>query len=482
FEQHPGNINSVRAGVPQTDTVSGLTVNTEFRLCHFLFAAPGSTTAMVPVLFTGYKGDWQAGVDIYKEWRKKWFKQPHIAPWLQEVHSWLQLQINSPEEDWRVHFNELYQYGKECADNGVTAIQLVGWNKLGQDGNDPSQDFDPHLGTFDALHTAIKKIQDLGVHVILFGKINWADKTTEWYKKELYKYEVKDPYGIPYEQGGYSYYTPTQLAGINNHRRAIMDFNSPQYQKIIAREFKKVLDLDASGWLFDENCHHGPALYNFAPDHGYKAPKFIYEGDLPMGAMLNNLAHKKDPDFIFAGEGHMDWLMQYYPCSYFRINLSSTPVDRYIDPHAPIVIAVTGVDDREKLNLILMDRYIISYEPYFFKGHVNDFPLTLAYGKKIDALRRKYKAWLWDADFKDVLGAAVHANGAHRYTVFQTQSGKKAVVLANMEMEKAITASVTLTGGQPAAFKMATPENPEAADVSGSVTIPARSVVVLMQK
>lgn len=33
--------------------------------------------------------------------------------------------------------------------------------------------------------------------------------------------------------------------------------------------------------------------------------------------------------------------------------------------------------DREKLNLILLDRYIISYEAYNSKGHVTDFPLTL---------------------------------------------------------------------------------------------------------
>ncbi len=482
FEQHPANINSVNALIPQTDSISGITVNTEFRLCHFLFAAPHSVTGLMPVMFTGYKGDWQAGVDIYKAWRKTWFRQPHLPSWIQDVHSWMQLQINSPEDDRRVKFKDLYQYGKECADNGVTAIQLVGWNKLGQDGNDPLQDFDPNLGTHEELQAVIKKIESLGVKVILFGKINWADKSTQAYKDELYKYEAKDPYGVAYEQGGYSYYTPTQLAGINNHRRSVMDFNSPGYQKIVAREFQKVLDLEPSGWLFDENCHHGTVLYNFAPDHGYKAPGFIYGGDMPMAAMLNKMAQKKNPDFLFAGEGHQDWLMQYYPCSYFRMNLSSTSVDRYIDPQAPLVVAVTGVDDREKLNLILLNRYIISYEPYFFKGHVNDFPLTLEYGKKIDALRRKYKQWLWDAAFKDITGAKVNANGFHRYAVFQTESGRKAVVIANMEKEKSIRAKVALTGKDAGEFNLATPENPDAVGNTGIVDIPARSVVVLMEK
>ena len=38
---------------------------------------------------------------------------------------------------------------------------------------------------------------------------------------------------------------------------------------------------------------------------------------------------------------------------------------------------------------ILLYRYVIQYEPYYYKGHLSDFPLTLAYGKKIDALRQK---------------------------------------------------------------------------------------------
>ena len=105
------------------------------------------------------------------------------------------------------------------------------------------------------------------------------------------------------------------------------------------------------------------------------------------------------------------------------------------------MVAVTGFDDREMLNLILLDRYIISYEPYNFKGHLTDFPLTLDYGKKIDALRRKYKAYLWDAEFRDTLGASVNANGSHRYSVFVTATGKRAVVVVNRNSTRAITAA-----------------------------------------
>lgn len=478
FEQHPGDEDSLSNRVIQQDTVAGTPVHLEFRTCHYVFAHPHASKELVAVRVQPYQGDWHAGVDLYKAWRATWFKPTHLPAWVQDIHSWLQLQINAPEEDFRVPYTQLVQYGQECADNGVTAIQLVGWNKGGQDRGDPAQDPDPGLGTWQQLHDAIQQIQAKGVHLILFGKLNWADLTTDWYKNELYKYQCTDPYGIYYQQGGYSYYTPTQLAGINNRRRAVMDFNDPRYQEVSTHEFEKLLALGADGWLFDENCHHGPVEYSFATDHGYEAPGFIYHGDLPIAAKWRAAADKVNPDFLFAGEGFMDWLKQEYGLSYFRINGNSTAVDRYIDPQGPLMVAVTGVDDREMLNLILLDRYIIEYEPYNFKGHVNDFPQSLAYGKKIDALRRKYRDYLWDATWRDTLGASVHAEGPHKYSVFVRQDGKRGIVVINPGHDDAITAKVD-GGGK---WLVATPEHPEAAASDGSVKVPARSAAVLMEQ
>ncbi|HEY9534007.1 MAG TPA: DUF6259 domain-containing protein [Mucilaginibacter sp.] len=479
FVQNPGVEQSVNAPVPQVDEIDGHPVNLEFRTCHFIFAHPHTKFDLVPVVMQCYSGDWHNGVDLYKKWRNTWFKAPHEPAWVQDVHSWFQLQINSPEQDYRVKYKDIVQYGKECADNGVGAIQLVGWNEDGQDGGDPSQNTDPNLGTTQDLKDAIKKIQAMGVKMIMFGKLNWADKTKDWYKKELYKYAATDPYGIPYEHGGYSYYTPTQLAGINTHRRAVMDFASPAYRDRITKEFQKLLDLGGSGWLFDENCHHGPVKYSFATNHGYTAPGYIYSGDMPLAAQLRAAADKISPDFLFAGEGHMDWLMQYYSTSYFRINGGSIPVCRYLDSHSPLIVAVNGFDDREMLNLILMDRYIISYEPYNFKGHITDFKMTLDYGKKIDALRKRYRAYLWDSEFHDTLGASVTANGDFKYSVFTTTTGKRAVVLVN-PVRKAVNCKVKVPNQ--GKLVMVSPENQDATATDGNVEVPPRSAVVVMEQ
>lgn len=480
FEQHPADLDSVTSIVPLTNTISGLPVHLEFSTCHFVFTHPHSTQTLAPIVLQPYDGDWHSGVDVYLQWRQRWFQQPHLPEWVQDVHSWLQLQMNGAEEDYSIKYRDLKSYIDGCAANNVRAIQLVGWQIGGQDRGDPSLDIDPHLGTWQELHDAIAYATSKGVKMIMFGKLYWADLTTQWYKDELYKYACTDPYGIEYQTGGYSYTTTTQLAGINNRRRAIMDVQCQKYRDIATTQFEKILALGAPGWLFDEVCHHAGVLYSFSPDHGYKPPRFIYGGDMPMAKQFREAANKVSPDFIFAGEGPQDWLMQYYPVSYFRIGSGSRPVARYINSYAPLMVAVTGFDDREILNLILMNRYIISYEPYNFKGKVTDFPLTLSYGKKIDNLRRKYKSWIWDNEFRDTLGATVTGDGPVRYSVFGTEPGKRAVVVVNPESVRALTATVKLPNAR--RLVVATPERPETQPSSETVRVPARSAAVLMEQ
>jgi hypothetical protein len=478
FEQHPGIVEADI--VPQQDEISGIPVHLEFRTCHFIFAHPHSSVDLAPVVMRTYSGDWHAGLEVYRQWRSTWFPKPHIAPWALDVHSWQQLRVDGAEQDFSVPYRALPKYIDECAANGVTAIQLVGWNHGGQDGGDPSLDTDPGLGTWKELHQAILYARSKGVKMILFGKPYFADMSTDWYKKELYKYEATDPYGNKYESGGYSYTTPTQLAGINNRRRAIMDVCSQAYRDIATREFEKTLALGAAGWLFDEVMQHNGVIYSFSPDHGYNPPGYLFSADIPLVKQFRATADKIDPDFLFSGEGPGDWLMPYYVLGYYRIGPATRHALRYIDPQAPLMAAVTGFDDREKLNLILAYRYIISYEPYNFKGHVTDFPLTLAYGKKIDVLRRKYRAWIWDAEFRDTFEAKVSANGAVRFTVFRNASGKRAVVVVNQEVAKAITATLEISNA--GSLMAATPEQPDAQLVSGVLQIPARSVVVVMEQ
>ncbi|HEX3717243.1 MAG TPA: DUF6259 domain-containing protein [Verrucomicrobiae bacterium] len=456
----------------------GKPAHVEFHTRHFIYAHSHTSVTLAPVVMRGYQGDWHAGVDCYKQWRNTWFKEPHLPDWARQVHSWTMLRMNTPEQDYGVPYTNFVSYAKEWAANNVRAVQVVGWNKGGQDGGDPTQDTDPGLGTWQQFHDAIAQTQAMGVKVILFAKLNWADLSTAWYSNELYKYECADQNGKRYEQGGYAYVTPTELADIGVHRRAVMDFLDPDYRRVALGEFDKILALGSGGWLWDEVCHHAGVLYNWAPNHGYTPPGYVYAGDLPLSAELRAAADKANPDFLFSGEGPQDWLMQYYPVS--EVGVTAMPVCQYLDRHLLLLAGVSGFDDREQLNMILLRRCVIQYEPFLYKGRVSDFPLTLAYGKKIDALRARYKDFLWDGEFRDTFGANVTADGSFRYSVFVADSGKRAVVVINQEFSKPIAARVSLShSGQLVA---ATPERPDGRPTTGLLQIPARSAVVLMEK
>jgi len=67
FEQHPGVISGVTALVPPEDVISGWPVFLQFRVCHFIFAQPNSTTTLDPVVLYGYTGDWHRMMNLSKQ-------------------------------------------------------------------------------------------------------------------------------------------------------------------------------------------------------------------------------------------------------------------------------------------------------------------------------------------------------------------------------------------------------------------------------
>lgn len=482
-ELKPGYETSYQQKVPEGPSIDGHPARTVFGAVHFPFLNAGETGSLSTVVLSPYVGDWHNGADIYKSWKATWFKTPPSPAWVQDVHAWQQIQINSSEDDLRTSYRDLPLRAKQVAENGIAAIQLVGWNNGGQDRDNPSFEIDPRLGTKEELKTAIATIEKMGVHLILFQKYTWADMTTTWYNSDLHNHVATDPFGIPYQHPGYQYQTPEQLNGMNVRRFAPSCTNDQRWLDISANEFQKTIDLGATGMLYDEVFHHGGAFYCFSATHGHHAPASLWMGDLRMGAMFRSMVQKSlgEEHFLFAGEDPYDLEEQTYTLSYFRITPGNIPAERYAAPFRPMMIAVSGFDDREMINRALMDRYILSYEPFEFKGNVNDFAMTLEYGKKMDALRKRYREYLWDAEFRDTLGAKVTQDGKAygAYTVFRTASGKYAVVLVNDE-QSPIHLDVTLDA--PARYLAVSPESPEPKPTTGTVTLAARSAVVLMQQ
>ncbi len=481
FELEPGYADSLDSAV-EDGTLHKDFNRINFQMIQFPYVVPGQRKKSPPIVLRPYQGTWHRGADIYREWRKTWFKAPVSPAWVNDVHSWQQIQINSSEDRLLFPYKQLVEYGKDCAKHGVKAIQLTGWNKGGQDRGNPTHETDSRLGTADDLRNAIEACRQMGVEVILFNKYTYSDSTTDWYRKELYRYASRDPYGDTYTHGGYDYDTPSQLSEINTRHLIGMCTACPAWREIAFQEFHKSVELKAGGILQDEEGWHGPgAHYCFAPDHGHPVPTFIFSGDAPL---VEGFRKQIDPEhFLIAAESPWDLMHRFYRLGYGRIDADThIPLQRYIDPHLPLMIAATGWNDRQMINRALLYRYVISYEPYNFKGRLDDFPLTIEYGKKVDALRRSYRAYLWDGDFRDTLGASVTVAGkphAH-YTVFVKQgTGQRALAIANPSISDELRCEVSVSGSP--RLSVVSPEEPTPQDFTGQLRIPRESAVVLLE-
>ncbi|MBI4926774.1 MAG: hypothetical protein HY835_03335 [Anaerolineae bacterium] len=482
LELLPGYESSIDSRVPEKDINANQPVCTRFAAVHVPMIQPGETRYLTPIAIATYTGGWHAGVDLYKRWRESWMRLPQLPDWVTEPHAWQQIQMNSPEDELRISYRELVEVGRECARHGVRAIQLVGWNDGGQDQGNPSHSTDPRLGSADEFKQAISEIQDMGIKVVLFTKFIWADRASEWYRQSLRNLAVKDPYGDDYVYSGYQYQTVTQLLDINTRRLIPMCFLSDDWMKICEAEFKKVLDLGADGILHDESSWHGQALqcFDVSHEHRYGAP--IFAGDNALIQRFSRLSAIKQPDYLYAGEANWDWMYDTYHLSYHRSeNKKHVPLMRYLQPHGLLMTAVTGFNDRNMINQCLMYRYIISYEPYNFKGRLADFPATLAYGQKMDALRTELRDFFWEGEFLDTVGVEVR-HGAeihHPYAVYRNaKTGAIGLVICNYDEKNQITVNVRVPDGALSLYRLV--DEPRWISVENEINIPPQSAVVVV--
>ncbi|MGM9749357.1 MAG: DUF6259 domain-containing protein [Candidatus Cryptobacteroides sp.] len=445
-----------------------------------IFVHPGEDYSLSDVVVIPYQGDWQAAADIYKKWRATWFKAPHRPAWVEDVNAWQQLQINSSESRINFKVKDLVSYAKDCKKYGVDAIQLTGWNWGGQDRGVPVCDLDPRLGTTKEFKKAIAKCHAMGVKILLFTKFVWAEYSAPWYK-DYEKFVVTDADGEKRMHGGYRYNTYTQLSSFNNRRFGILCFLEDECREMLHKEFKKCLDLGAAGMVFDENQHHSGVQLCYNPEHHHKVASYVYRGDQLLGKEFYEMTRKYSPEFIMTGEGCYDNEGQYY-ATYTRATVDHTPLMRYIDSDLPIVCTVTDHRDFNRVNMCLMNRYVISYEPRGFKGRLSEIPEVMEYGAKVDALRRMYKDQLWNVIFNSTLGADVTGDDI-LYSVLNSKvNGKKAVVILNSNPDHESEAVIDLGGISRDNLMIVTPEHPEPMSFKDKVKIKPQGVIVVIEK
>ena len=484
-ELHPGYAEAITSRVPDTDTAGKWDVFTRFGPVHFPYIAPGTTFDLLPFGVEAYRGNWNNGASCYTRLSRSWNKLPDIPAWAKDPHAWLQIHINAPDDELRMRYTDLPKIGEDCRKHGIKAIQLVGWNNGGQDRGNPYHDPDPRLGTFEELKDAIAKIHSMGVKVVLFSKFVWADRSLENFERDFEPLAVKDPYGDYYMHPGYQYHTATQLMDINTRRLIPMCFASKEYIEVCKREFRKLVELGAAGMLFDECLHHSPTLCCFDTSHNHRYGLPTYSNDEVLITEFKKILGGEE--FMIAGEGIYDFQHDYYDVSYTRTwKPDHKPTSRFLRPHGEIMTAIIGFGDRNMINQCLMNRYIMSYEPFNFKGMPSDFPETIEYGAKMDALRTELREYFWDGEFCDKLGGKVNITGGKEldsYSVFIAKGGnaggKTGMVICNYE-DAPVTVAPSFDNGIPKQYRLV--EDKVLTAFEKTITIPPKSAAVVISR
>jgi hypothetical protein len=139
------------------------------------------------------------------------------------------------------------------------------------------------------------------------------------------------------------------------------------------------------------------------------------------------------------------------------------------------------------INQCLTFGSILCYEPINFKGRLRDFPAAVAYGQKAQALRQRLRAYLWDGLFRHTEGATVTFIDSGRpemWSLFEhRETGKAAIVIANEDATRDLTATVALDARPGARFRIHTVDDLDGQDLptNNTVIIPARSLAVLVE-
>lgn len=274
--------------------------------------------------------------------------------------------------------------------------------------------------------------------------------------------------------------TLSQMADVNTRRLIPMCFNSDKYLEICKYEFQKCIDLGADGILFDENHHHAHTLCCFDTSHGHRYGVSTYASDERLIDTFREMAEGKE--FLIAGEASYDFQLNYYDVSYARTwGRDHVPWSRMMRPNANLMTAVIGFHDRSMINQCLLNRYIISYEPFNFKGLLSDFPATVTYGIKMDRLRTELRDYFWDGRFQDKIGGEVFVDNRDYadFAVYKSIDNKLGMIICNYDEEKSVIVCPRLKNGQKLTwYRMV--DNDTLTSFNGSFLLPPLSAAAVI--
>ncbi len=150
---------------------------------HFPMARAGEELELPPTVIGILDGDWREGASVYRAWADKtFFKVTKKHDWVKEMVGWQRIIMRSQYGEDYYKASDLPKVYEEGAKRGIHTIFLFAWWKEGMDRNYPTYE-EPYEGAFKELSENIKKVQDMGGHIILECNCHFLDPHNPYYKE-----------------------------------------------------------------------------------------------------------------------------------------------------------------------------------------------------------------------------------------------------------------------------------------------------------
>ncbi len=426
------------------DTPVGLTLAWN----SFPFVASGEKWSGPPILFHFHSGIWWAGADYFRQWYNTHTTINKSGSWLVEEDAWQSTIISYPEGTIGFRFRDLTQIAQVAKQFGIRVLQIDGWDSGGIDRDYPNYTPDPRLGSWDELAQAIRECQDEGVSIILFSNLQSINIETNWYKSELHRYAVRDPFGNIRGGMGWEYNTTLGLLGQTIYRMIEANPSRPQFQQLILQQLQNIVQLGARATQLDKVRVMGEIDYS--PDNPAPRDTALPGGVKETLKSFLGQAQQANSQFRLASELHWDKAVPFIDAAYARFfSPDHRPTFSHTFPEFRQTCCITGDWDFGLVNNCLRFGHIINVEARCLHGTVADIP---ALGQYIaEALRVRRELWelIWHSTVVEIEPTTIKIEGPAGLLcgLHQSWSGEQQTLVLNHFERTELQATISNSAG-----------------------------------
>jgi len=404
---------------------------------HFPYTPPGGRFDGSTIVVQFHDGDWRQAAAVYREWFTSRF--PLVDPrksWMRrDMTAFQDTMFMLPEGNVTVTFSEIPRWARDARNHGVRHVLISGWNVGGHDGGYPQYEPDPRLGTWEELETGIRACHEMDVKVFLFVNIHPADTAIDWYKNELHRYAVLNPWGDRTAATGWGMGTLGARLGLTHPTLERMGAGVPQVRDIFVRQMRRLAEIGADGVHIDK-CH--PFGLDFNPLAEGGPDRADWEGTLRCVETMLDTCREVNPEFSLSAESAWDRILSYTDVTWWA------PIDRpslmkFTFPQWLPARAVNQPFAYNVVNEAVYRGWGLLVGPGNYTASMADplFAPLAAYIKEVQRIRQELKDTLFLGELLDppsVLIEGPFAGSEYaRLGLFRnSETGQCACVLANL--------------------------------------------------